>query len=81
MRPNARKHFFHTSKSRLSPLNLGSFTESISGASNALSRAPDEQENCHQEKHQVAVKKRKTLLRKGDDKGLTEDAAVLPESI
>jgi hypothetical protein len=36
---------------------------------------------CHQEKHQVPVKRLATRLRKGDDKGLTEDAAVLPESI
>jgi hypothetical protein len=31
----------------------------------------------HQEKHQVPVERRATRLRKGDDKGLTEDAAVL----
>jgi hypothetical protein len=36
---------------------------------------------CHQEKHQVPVKRRATWLRKRDDKRLTEDAAVLPESI
>jgi hypothetical protein len=47
----------------------------------ALSRAQKNQEKSHQEKHQVPVKRRATLLRKGDDKGLTEDAAVLPESI
>jgi hypothetical protein len=35
----------------------------------------------HQEKHQVPVKKRATWLIKGDDKGLTEDAVLLPESI
>jgi hypothetical protein len=32
-------------------------------------------------KHKVPVKRRATRLRKGDDKGLTENAAVLPESI
>jgi hypothetical protein len=32
-------------------------------------------------KHQVPVKRRATRLRKGDDKGLNEDAAVLPEFI
>jgi hypothetical protein len=67
--PNARKRFFHTSKSRLSPLSFGSFTESISGALNALSRAPENQEKSHQEKHQVPVKRRVTQLRQGDDKG------------
>jgi hypothetical protein len=36
---------------------------------------------CHQEKHQVPVKRRTTQLRKGDDKELTEDAVVLPEYI
>jgi hypothetical protein len=35
----------------------------------------------HQEKQQVPVKRRVTRLEKGDDKGLIEDAAVLPESI
>jgi hypothetical protein len=75
------ERFFHTSKSRLFPLNFGSFTESIAGATDALSRAPKHQENCLQEKHQVPVKRRATRLRKGDDKGLTENAAVLPESI
>jgi hypothetical protein len=35
----------------------------------------------HQEKHQVPVKRRATRLRKEDDKGLTENEAVLPESI
>jgi hypothetical protein len=55
--------------------------ESISGTSDALSRAPENQEKCHLEKHQVPVKRRTTWLRKGYDKGLTEDAVVLPESI
>jgi hypothetical protein len=79
--PSARKSFFHTSKSRLSPLNFGSCTESIASASDALAKAPENQENCYQENHQVPVKRRATRLRKRDDKGLTEDAAVLPESI
>jgi hypothetical protein len=38
-------------------------------------------ENANKEKHQVPVKRRATRLRKGDDKGLTEDAVVLPESL
>jgi hypothetical protein len=52
------------------PLNFGSFTKSISGASDALSRAPENQEKGHQEKHQVPVKRRATRLKKGDDNGL-----------
>jgi hypothetical protein len=32
-------------------------------------------------KHQLPVKRRATRLRKGDDKGLTDDAPLLPESI
>jgi hypothetical protein len=42
--PNARKRFFQTSKSRLSPLIFGSFTVSMAGASDALSGAPEIQE-------------------------------------
>jgi hypothetical protein len=49
-------------------------------ASDALSRSPENQDKCHKEKQQVPVKRRATRLRKGDDKGLTEYADVLPES-
>jgi hypothetical protein len=41
--PNVRKRFFRTSKYRLSPLNFGSFTESIAGASHALLGAQENQ--------------------------------------
>jgi hypothetical protein len=51
------------------------------GALDALSCAPYNQEKYRQEKHQVPVKRWATRLIKGDGKGLTEDAAVLPESI
>jgi hypothetical protein len=53
----------------------------MAGASDVLSRAPECQEKCQQEKHQVPVKRRATWLIKGDHKGLTEDAAVLQEFI
>jgi hypothetical protein len=53
----------------------------MAGASDTLSKAPENQEKYHQEKHQVPVKRQATRLTKGDDKGLTEDVVVLPESI
>jgi hypothetical protein len=62
-------------------MNVGSFTESMASASDELLGAPEIHEKCHQEKHQILVKRRATLLMYGDDKGLTEDAAVLLESI
>jgi hypothetical protein len=75
-------NFFHKSKCCLSPLNFVIFTESMASASNALSRAPENhQEKCHHEKEFVPNKRRAARLRKRDDKGLTEGADVLPESI
>jgi hypothetical protein len=52
----------------------------MAGASDALSIAPENQEKSHHEKHQLPVKRRATRLRKGDVKGLTEDAVVILES-
>jgi hypothetical protein len=53
----------------------------MAGASDALSQAPENQENYHQERHQVPVKRQATRLKKGDGQGLTENAVVLPKSI
>jgi hypothetical protein len=54
----------------------------MAGASDALSKAQKIRGGeSHQEKHQVPVKRRAARLRKGDDKGLIEDAAVSPEYI
>jgi hypothetical protein len=79
--PNARKNFFHTSKSRLSPLNFGSFTEFIACASDALSIATENQEKPTKKNTEHRSRGGATRLRKGYDKGLTEDEVVLPESI
>jgi hypothetical protein len=74
----------HIKSSSLSPLNFGSFTDSISRATTELSKAPENQEKIHQELHHGTgqdCQKVVNTAQKGDTRGLTKAGTVLPESI
>jgi hypothetical protein len=82
--PNARNLFFQTSKSLLSPLNLGSLTESMGILSRQLRKGPKNRRKIVSNHCPAGLqgdgKVRSTELQNERNKAPTEGGAVLPES-